>query len=138
MAARLEEMGKSMDKERQSSSSTKMDMAITHQRVQESLADEIVRLSQAIRDLQDEAAEKDVQFDVIRAQHELAISKKDNEVLNIKRQMDDMAQEFNGMLSATLDRMSQRLEFVSTGPTLPARLNLDSQYAFKWSSMNTT
>jgi hypothetical protein len=137
MAEKLNVAEKALEAERQSHASTRIDMTGTHRRVQGSLSDEIIRLSRGIQELQDEVAEKERHVDSLRAQHVAAIARKDGDIVVLKAKMDDMAQEFNGMLSDTLERMGQRLELVDAEPTRRP-LNMDTKYVFKWSSPPAT
>ena len=42
------------------------------------------------------------------------IAAKDDDIASLKMKMEDMAQEFGGMLKETLDKMRERIELSST------------------------
>mmetsp|Transcript_56573 Transcript_56573/g.156560 ORF Transcript_56573/g.156560 Transcript_56573/m.156560 type:complete len:86 (-) Transcript_56573:322-579(-) len=46
---------------------------------------------------------------------EAVISSKNEEIANMKNKMEDMAQEFGGMLKETLDKMRERIELSNSG-----------------------
>jgi hypothetical protein len=92
---------------------SRTEMAETCSRIQESLTDEIVRLSRALQDMHDRADETAVKQIQILRERDAVITQRDVTILALHAKMDDLVVEVNGMLSDTLLKMHERVEFTN-------------------------
>mmetsp|Transcript_11400 Transcript_11400/g.19932 ORF Transcript_11400/g.19932 Transcript_11400/m.19932 type:complete len:107 (-) Transcript_11400:122-442(-) len=59
--------------------------------------------------------ESELELERKMREKEAIISSKNEEIANMKNKMEDMAQEFGGMLKETLDKMRERIELSNNG-----------------------
>lgn len=89
------------------------DMTRQYKGMQEQLVDRITQLSRTVQELQDQLEQAEQHLDKTVKEKERIIQLKDDEINQMKVRMEDMAQEFGGMLKETLDKMRQRIEISS-------------------------
>mmetsp|Transcript_29480 Transcript_29480/g.95039 ORF Transcript_29480/g.95039 Transcript_29480/m.95039 type:complete len:199 (-) Transcript_29480:560-1156(-) len=89
------------------------DMTRQYKGMQEQLVDHITELSRTIQVLQDRLEEAEQQHLATIQEKDEIILLKNKEINEMKAKMEDMAQEFGGMLKETLDKMRQRIEISS-------------------------
>ena len=84
--------------------------------MEEVLVEKIALLSRCLGDLKEQLVSEEERYEAVAIQKDEEISDRDAEVLALKAKMDDMAQEFGGMLNGTLAKMNERVE-LSTSNT---------------------
>lgn len=86
------------------------DMTRQYKGMQEQLVDRITQLSRTVQDLEDKLEESQLRLEKNSKEKDDIIRLKDEEIDQMKARMEDMANEFGGMLKETLDKMRQRIE----------------------------
>lgn len=86
------------------------DMTRQYKGMQEQLVDRITQLSRTVQDLEDKLEESQLRLEKNSKEKDSIIQLKDEEINQMKARMEDMANEFGGMLKQTLDKMRQRIE----------------------------
>ncbi|KAJ1456576.1 hypothetical protein M885DRAFT_517398 [Pelagophyceae sp. CCMP2097] len=102
------------DEEQKTAFEITRDMTRQYKGMQEQLIDRITQLSHTVQDLQDKLDEAEQHMERTVGDKDRIIALKDDEIAQMKAKMDDMAQEFGGMLKETLDKMRERIELSST------------------------
>merc|ERR1712216_354831 len=95
------------EEEQKSAFEITRDMTRQYKGMQEQLVDRITQLSVTVQELQEKLEETVREKDRV-------IAAKDDDITLLKSKMEDMAQEFGGMLKETLDKMRERIELSST------------------------
>ena len=67
-------------------------------------------LSRTVEDLKEELEKTEERAEIIENEKDDTLSLKDAEIAALRAKMEDMAQEFAGMLNGTLDKMHERIE----------------------------
>ena len=96
------------------------DMTRQYKGMQEQLVDRITQLSHTVQELQDKLEEAEQHLEHTKRDKDRIIALKDDEIAQMKARMEDMAQEFGGMLKETLDKMRERIELSSTNLDMEA------------------
>ena len=78
--------------------------------VQEKLEREVEDLKSEVTGLKKRIDEKNEEIGQLKLLHEKEVFNKDEQIRDLKRKVDEMSNQFAGMLKETLDKMQQRIE----------------------------
>merc|ERR1719198_274428 len=110
----VEKIKKDFEEEQKSAFEITRDMTRQYKGMQEQLVDRITQLSVTVQELQDKLEEAEQKLEETVREKDRVIAAKDDDITLLKSKMEDMAQEFGGMLKETLDKMRERIELSST------------------------
>lgn len=115
LEGKVDEINKSLDDKEEATQYITQAMTRQYEAMQEQLVDKITQLEMTVQDLQDKLEESELELERKMREKEAVISSKNEEIANMKNKMEDMAQEFGGMLKETLDKMRERIELSNSG-----------------------
>lgn len=105
----LEQFGNQMSQQKEDTLDITADMSRQYKTMQHRLLTQMETLEREKHELGALCKEKDEAIERNKRDFEDALAAKDLEVLALRQNLEDMAQQFSDMLKETLDKMSDRL-----------------------------
>lgn len=105
----LEQFGNQMSQQKEDTLDITADMSRQYKTMQHRLLTQMETLEREKHELSALCKEKDEAIERNKRDFEDALAAKDLEVLALRQNLEDMAQQFSDMLKETLDKMSDRL-----------------------------
>jgi len=132
--AQFNEMNSKLEDEQKGTMEITKAMTRQYEAMQEQLVDRITDLENTVQNLRDKLEEAELHLEQTVRDKDRVIRSKDEEIGTMKAKMEDMAQEFGGMLKETLDKMRERIQLSNTqgieaGAGVPIQRGGDH---FKW------
>jgi len=107
------ELNKDVDDEKRRTNDIVCDMTRQYKSLQEDLVGQINNLQGQVKDHKDTITEKDQAIYLLTREKEDEVARKDEEIRDLKRKIEEMSNDFARMLQDTLNKMQERIELAN-------------------------